>query len=189
MLFRSNGHDFYQISFQQEGATWLYDATTQAWSVLQSGTATRHYGQFGTQLSNEIIVTDYRNGNMYILDAETFTDNGDEIARELITPHFFAGDSFNKLHVYRLRLDMQQGVGTRTGQGENPQIMLQVSRDGGYTYGNEMWTSFGAEGEFLRRAEWRRLGVSRNYVFKFRITDPVKVIFIGAAALATMADK
>ena len=80
-------------------------------------------------------------------------------------------------------------VGTRTGQGENPQIMLQVSRDGGYTYGNEMWTSFGAEGEFLRRAEWRRLGVSRNYVFKFRITDPVKVIFIGAAALATMADK
>ena len=187
--YRQNGHDFYQISFQQEGATWLYDATTQAWSVLQSGTATRHYGQFGTQLSNEIIVTDYRNGNMYILDAETFTDNGDEIARELITPHFFAGDSFNKLHVYRLRLDMQQGVGTRTGQGENPQIMLQVSRDGGYTYGNEMWTSFGAEGEFLRRAEWRRLGVSRNYVFKFRITDPVKVIFIGAAALATMADK
>lgn len=187
--YRQNGHDFYQINFQQEGVSWLYDATTQAWSILQSGSTTRHYGQFGTQLSNEIVVTDYRNGNLYILDSQTYTDNGDEIVRELITPHFFAGDSFNKLHVYRLRLDMQQGVGLENGQGQNPQIMLQVSRDGGFTWGNEMWTSFGASGEFLRRAEWRRLGVSRNYVFKFRISDPVKVIFIGAAALATMADK
>ena len=84
---------------------------------------------------------------------------------------------------------MQQGVGLNNGQGQNPQIMLQVSRDGGYTYGNEMWTSFGAQGEFLKRAEWRRLGVSRNYVFKFRISDPVKVVFIGAAAIATEADK
>ena len=67
--------------------------------------------------------------------------------------------------------------------------MLQVSRDGGYTWGNEMWTTPGQAGEFLHRAEWRRLGVSRNYVFKFRITDPVKVTMISAAAYATMADK
>jgi len=70
-----------------------------------------------------------------------------------------------------------------------PQIMLQVSRDGGYTYGREMWTSFGAIGQYLRRAEWRRLGVSRSFVFKFRVTDPVKVVIISAAAYATMAAK
>jgi hypothetical protein len=84
---------------------------------------------------------------------------------------------------------MEQGQGSATGQGQNPQIMLQVSRDGGYTYGNEMWTTFGAAGQYLHRAEWRRLGVSRNYVWKFRITDPVKVTMISAAAYATMADK
>ena len=78
---------------------------------------------------------------------------------------------------------------SNNGQGQNPQVMLQVSRDGGFTWGTEMWTSFGAQGEFLRRAEWRRLGVSRNYVFKFRISDPVKVVLIGAAAYATEAMK
>ena len=71
----------------------------------------------------------------------------------------------------------------------NPQAMLQVSRDGGFTYGNEMWTSFGQIGQYLRRAEWRRLGVSRNFVFKFRITDPVKVVLMSAAAYATQAAK
>lgn len=187
--YRQNGHEFYQISFQFENVTWLYDATTNAWSILQSGTETRHYANRGTQYYDQMIVTDYRNGNLYVLDPQTYTDNGELIARELITPHFFASSSFNKLHIYRLRLDMQQGVGLATGQGQNPQAMLQVSRDGGFTYGNEMWTSFGMQGEYLKRAEWRRLGVSRSYVFKLRITDPVKVVLISAAAYATEASK
>ena len=101
----------------------------------------------------------------------------------------FRSDSYNKLHIYRLRLDMEQGVGSSGGQGKTPQVMLQVSRDGGFTWGMELWTSFGPQGEYLRRAEWRRLGVSRNYVFKFRISDPVKVVLIGASAYATEAQK
>jgi len=187
--YRQNGHEFYQISFQQQGVTWLYDATSQVWSTLLSGATTRHYANFGCQFDFHVITSDYRNGNLYILDPASYTDNGDLIARELITPHFFANTSFNKLHIYRLRLDMEQGGGLNDGQGQNPQVMLQVSRDGGYTWGDEMWATCGAQGDFLSRAEWRRLGVSRNYVFKFRITDPIKTVLIGAAAYATQASK
>jgi hypothetical protein len=187
--YRQNGHDFYQVSWAAEEKTWLYDATTNAWSTLVSYGVKRSYLNRATQFEFQIIGCDYRSGQLYIVDSNTYTDNGNPIVRELITPHFFANDSFNKLHVYRLRLDMEQGVGLSGGQGSHPQVMLQVSRDGGFTYGDEMWTTFGAQGEFLRRAEWRRLGVSRNYVFKFRISDPVKVVFISAAAIATEADK
>jgi hypothetical protein len=187
--YRQNGHEFYQISFQQQGVTWLYDATSQVWSTLISGATTRHYANFGCQFDFHVITSDYRNGNLYILDPASYTDNGDLIARELITPHFFVNTSFNKLHIYRLRLDMEQGGGLNDGQGQNPQVMLQVSRDGGYTWGDEMWATCGVQGDFLSRAEWRRLGVSRNYVFKFRITDPIKTVLIGAAAYATQASK
>ena len=187
--YRQNGHEFYQISFQQQGVTWLYDATSQVWSTLISGATTRHYANFGCQFDFHVITSDYRNGNLYILDPASYTDNGDLIARELITPHFFVNTSFNKLHIYRLRLDMEQGGGLNDGQGQTPQVMLQVSRDGGYTWGDEMWATCGAQGNFLSRAEWRRLGVSRNYVFKFRITDPIKTVLIGAAAYATQASK
>jgi hypothetical protein len=34
----------------------------------------------------------------------------------------------------------------------------------------------------LARAIWNRLGRARDWTFKFRITDPVKTIFIGAWA-------
>jgi hypothetical protein len=221
--YRQNGHEFYQISFQTEGKTWLYDASTQAWSELSSNGG-RHYAQWGAQFKNEIVVSDYRTGKLYKLDANTYTDAGDTIVRELITPHTFSNSTFNRLHIYRLRLDMEQGVGlplseyqssqdalatnfdqalltednaiillesdsTVIRERTNPQIMLQVSRDGGYTYGTEMWIRMGAIGQYLRRAEWRRLGVSRSYVFKFRITDPIKVVIIGAAAYIASAAK
>ena len=74
-------------------------------------------------------------------------------------------------------------------EDNHPRVMLQVSRDGGYTYGDEMWCKVGALGQYLRRAEWRRLGVARSFVFKFRITDPIKVVLIGAAAYTTQAAK
>lgn len=221
--YRQNGHEFYQISFPTEGKTWLYDASTQAWSELSSGDG-RHYAQWGAQFKNEIVVSDYRIGKLYKLDPNYYTDDGDTIVRELITPHTFSNSTFNRLHIYRLRLDMEQGVAfvndkklstaeylatdndyqiatelqyplileqsdVSTTEDENPRIMLQVSRDGGYTYGDEMWVRMGAIGQYLKRAEWRRLGVSRSYVFKFRVTDPVKVIIIGASAFVTQAAK
>jgi hypothetical protein len=74
-------------------------------------------------------------------------------------------------------------------EDSNPRIMLQISRDGGYTYGTELWIKMGAIGQYRRRAEWRRLGVSRSFVFKFRITDPVKVVIISATAMLTQAAK
>jgi hypothetical protein len=58
--------------------------------------------------------------------------------------------------------------------------MLQISRDGGHTWGKELWTTFGKIGQYLSRAEWRRLGMSRDWLFKLRITDPVKVVMIAA---------
>jgi hypothetical protein len=61
--------------------------------------------------------------------------------------------------------------------------MLQVSRDGGRTFGAEKWVSIGKVGQYLSpRAIWRRLGSARDFVFQFTLTDPVKFTLIGGAA-------
>ena len=58
--------------------------------------------------------------------------------------------------------------------------MLQVSKDNGHNWGNEMWVGIGAIGAFLTRAIWRRLGSAYDWTFKLRITDPVKVVITSA---------
>jgi len=59
-------------------------------------------------------------------------------------------------------------------------MALQISNDGGYSFGNELWASMGKKGERRTRVQWHRLGRSRDRVFKIIISDPVKVVIINA---------
>jgi hypothetical protein len=66
------------------------------------------------------------------------------------------------------------------GGTEDPQAMLDWSDDGGHTWSNEHWAGIGRVGDYAARAVWRRLGRSRNRVYRVTITDPVKVVMLGA---------
>jgi PKD repeat protein len=61
----------------------------------------------------------------------------------------------------------------------SPQAMLQISDDGGFTWGSERWENIGKIGEYRTRMHWHRLGSSRNRVFRLVISDPVKRALIG----------
>jgi hypothetical protein len=53
-------------------------------------------------------------------------------------------------------------------------VMMDYSDDGGQSFSNEQWRSAGALGDNRRRLLWRRLGRSRDRVFRITVTDPVK---------------
>lgn len=93
-------------------------------------------------------------------------------------PHL--SDAQGWLYYARLQLDLESGVGLDTGLGEDPQVMLQWSDDGGKTWSSEHWVSAGREGAYTWRAQWRRLGRSRDRVFRVVLTDPVKATWIDA---------
>jgi hypothetical protein len=63
----------------------------------------------------------------------------------------------------------------------DPQAVLQWSDDGGHTWSNERFASIGKIGEKKKRGPiWRRLGCARDRVYRVKISDPVKVVMIGA---------
>ena len=183
-----NGRIYYQITFQSEGKTWLYDVMSNAWSQLKSWYMTRHFGDLCCAFNTKLIVSDYNSGLLSYFSQQAFTDNGLPIERELSSGHLFTTGR-NKVRVSRLRLDMEGGMGNSSVIGSNPKIMLSISRDGGHTYGQELWVSMGALGEYSMRAEWRRLGWARDFVFKIRMTDPVKFLLIQGVIEATEASK
>jgi hypothetical protein len=61
--------------------------------------------------------------------------------------------------------------------------MLTISRDGGRTFGNEMWKDLGAMGEYLTRVQYDQFGTADSFVFRLRITDPVKRHLVNASLL------
>jgi hypothetical protein len=101
-------------------------------------------------------------------------------AREFVIP-MVADDSMRRWSV----LDSVELI-CRTGSGAipdvQPQIMMQVSRDNGYIFGEEKWRDLGTVGNYDKRIRWRRLGRFLQMTLKFRITDQVDFTVVGLNA-------
>lgn len=179
-----DGHPMYQVTFPSANRSFLYDALTRMWSEVQTGTAVqnRHIASFSVVVNGQTLVTDYNSPIIYNLSPNTYTDNGVLIKRQIQTRHLI--DDSNVIGIDEIFIDMESGVGLQTGQGSNPQIMLQISKDGGRTWGIERWANLGLVGEYKRRVHWRRFGSGRDLVYRFTMTDPVKfVVTYGAIKL------
>lgn len=185
--YQQDGHAFYVLIFPTANTTWVYDASTQAWherAGWDNGDFTRHRSNCQVVYNNEIIVGDYENGNLYAFDLEDYTDNGDiqkwlRSWRALPT----GTNDLKRTSQHTLQIDCEAGVGTDTGQGSNPQMMLRWSDDGGHTWSNEHWMSMGRIGEYYNRAFARRMGMTlklRDRVYELSGTDPVKITIMGA---------
>ena len=177
-----SGHTWFIVNLADTSL--VYDVRQDEWSEWQTadpvtGVQGRWAGQYSTQYRNTAIVTDYRDGRVYYLDADRYTDDVTPITRELISRHAFV--NLDRLTLWLLQVDMETGVGLYQGQGSDPQIMLRISKDGGHTWGREMWRTIGKQGEYRRRMSWKRLGIADDWLFHFKVADPVKTVFINAA--------
>lgn len=179
--YTQEGHSFYVLSFPTGNATWVLDAASGDWHERAyrdptTGLLSRHRSNCQINFAGETLVGDWETGNIYKMRTDVYTDNGAAIRSERVCPHI-AGDGKLAFH-HALEVFMQPGVGLV--DGSDPQAMLQWSDDGGYTWSNEHWVSVGKIGEYRTRARWRRLGRSRDRVYKWAMTDPVKRIITGA---------
>jgi hypothetical protein len=139
---------------------------------------TRHRAEIATYFLNRTIVSDSSNGRLYNIAGDVYTENGEEIIAEITTKH--GSNELERIFCSALQVDLESGVGLATGQGSDPQIMMQASGDGGHTWGPERWRSMGKIGEYKARARWLRCGSARDFVFRLRISDPVKRVILGA---------
>ena len=191
LTYQVDSHKFYQITFPSANRTFIYDATTDMWGEAQTGVATttyavRHNGLYSTISNGQDLITDYSNGNVYTMSPTSYTDNGTTICREVTTRH--AINDFNKLRVSQIFLDMETGVGLQSGQGSNPQVMMDVSKDGGRTFNTnsvERWATVGKVGQYKTRVRWRRVTQGRDIVTRFRMTDPVRFVITNGAAVVS----
>jgi hypothetical protein len=178
--FMLGGHPMAQFNFPTADKTWLYDEATQMWGELQDSAGSRDWGSKYCTFLNQRLVTDYRNGKIYKLDPNVYTNNGETLPFEVTSKHIWNDDK--EIGISQIQVDIQSGVGLATGQGSNPQIMLSVSRDGGTSFTNIAWASMGKVGEYTKRVIWRNLGGAKDWVLRLRITDPVKRVITGASA-------
>jgi hypothetical protein len=188
--YQLEGHEVYVISFPTLDLTWAYDITTDMWHkwLYCDNTNTYHRcrGNCAAVFQNQVLVGDWQNGQIYALDPNNYTDNGQNVRRLRRAPHLVT--DLQRQYFDELQIQFQPGVGT-TGVSlpvdtksttTYPQAMLRWSNDGGSTWSREYWVTIGQEGKYKNRAIWRRLGWARDRVFEVVVTDPVKAVIVSS---------
>lgn len=178
--YQQHGHTFIQFNFPAADRTIVYDATEQAWHRRKGYGLGRHRAAGHVYFNNVNVVGDYSNSNFYKLDSNVFTDNGVTIER--IRTGAYIHKTHKNVFIHRLEIEFDRGVGLTTGQGSDPQVFLEVSKDGGKTWGNKLFRGIGKIGEYKTRVVWNKLGKSRDWIFRITLTDPVDFHIIKATA-------
>ena len=178
--FMTGGHPLYVLNLPDASISLMYDGASGLWSELQSYGHTHFRGTKFASFLDRLCVADHHSGDIWQFDTSTYDDAGDPLSMEVWSKHIWQDDKY--LSIDRVQIDVESGVGTATGQGANPVMDLQVSKDGGNTFFSVGYGSMGAIGQYTQRVKWSTLGAARDWVLKLVITDPVKRIITGATA-------
>lgn len=180
VTYVQDGHSFFGLILPNAPAV-FYDVATGLWHERESYGLGRWLGSCHVYAYGKQIIGSSRDGKLFELDQNTFTDDGNlPVISELVSIPTGDDGSYHTMPLFQI--DIEGGVGLATGQGSDPQMMLSFSDDRGFTWSNELWRSMGKIGNYGLRVMWRRLGQFRSRVFKIRISDPVKRVVIQAYA-------
>lgn len=181
-VYQEDGHLFYVLTGGGLTTSLVYDLTTQSWHerayLKANGDFSQHLGSCHVFAFGRNLVGSRADGKIYDMSLDYYSDDGDEIARERTYTHVL--DERRDIRYNALEIGFETGVGLQSGQGSNPLVSLELSKDGTRTWSDPVTKTIGKVGEYQTKVEFRRLGVAEIITFRIRITDPVKVNITGS---------
>lgn len=191
LVYQDQGHLFSCLSFPNNNATWAVDTNggnlwheRGTWNAPQDRydvwSPRVHCYAFGQHL-----VGDRSTGQISLMDVTYGSEaDGGELRRVRIGPPLWAS-SRQRLQVSRFQLQVDPGLGLRTGQGVNPLVLFSYSTDG-QTWSNDRHASAGAMGQYSTRVYFTRCGSSTKcWIPQIVVSDPTPWRFSGAEVEGT----
>jgi hypothetical protein len=189
--YTENGHSFYVITFTHANKTIACDLTTGLWhergewdgSSLNPDTSISQYkAALHTMTGNRHFVSGGFDGNIYVASIDTYDDDGQAILYQRSGPHI---NNQNKM-IRNKRFEVLQEQGVISGAVQD--AILEISNDGGRTYGPQLPVAMGDVDEFTKITRWQRLGSARKRAYRYSRTDANRQAWIDAYVEAEMGD-
>ena len=165
--YQRDSAEYVGINAPGMSTTWVFDVATKQWHER----AELLNGQWEPRRDDEIVLFDGEHyaiagQKVYRLDPDVYTIGSDALVRERTWPHLLSPSS-EPINYRSLE------IACTTGSSTAGNITLEVSNNGGYTFGPPLSRSLGALGDWMRRVRWHFLGSARDRVFRLRCSDAV----------------
>lgn len=198
--FQQAGHTFVIFHFPSADKTWAYDLATRQWHrrtyIDNNGVVHREKVAFYATVGpigdypQAIVGQDWSTGQIYALDPNTYTDNGQPIVCRRSFPHvmkdmhyltatsfvadFDTGEVPNTQEIPPVLNDpwssgFSSGFGFSVPSFANqtaPSLFMRYSKDGGGTFSNYRPKTRISAGNYRSMMRWRGLGMGRDWVFE-----------------------
>lgn len=177
--YSTSHHMFVVLQANSIGETWCYDLSTKEWHQRTS----RDHNS-GLEKQWRVGGVAYWREKFY-----AFTTDGlfchfsgwveqwkDDVEMPVIRHRqgpVFASD--NRPFVIE-ELALECNVGCQSDYTQRPQVLLEMSKDGGMTFGNVRSASFGLTGEYSHRVRWHALGMTRLSVVRITFSEPMDFV-------------
>ncbi len=187
--YTKDGHIWYHITLPSLKTTYVYDVMTKEWFERQSlqpfqdSDGSDVYREFRCKyyvnFNGKNLFFDMYSGKIFLESYSVATEDGLTIKRQRVSQVFSQEEAYTGAST--LQIDCNVGeAATNTGQGVDPVLMLEISRDGGRTFGAARNINLGALGKYVSRAKINKLGTARNWVLRLTLTDPIDLMIQSA---------
>ena len=144
----------------------------------------RYIGNGYSFVYGKHLLADRRSGDLVEWDFDVFTDTGQTIIRQR-TGKVISGEAIGKdrarLLMRWFELLCQTGLGLADVQGQDPEVMLELSFDGGHTFSVQRFIKIGRAGQTTGRVRMDIMASFYDAVPRITFSDPIFFSIQGAS--------
>ncbi len=188
--FSFDNKNFIIFTFPAGNKTWCLNEELglNGWFELSAGITDGQYNLGSASfVYDKVLIGGKSDGKLYELDFDTYDQAGEPWRRRRIMSTINGdtlGQKGQRVEMSRMEFILETGTGLTTGQGDDPQIMIEPSYDGGRTWATGTWMKIGRLGQFNIRAEFFNMKSFYDMTVRITTSDPVAFnIYSGAIDL------
>lgn len=191
--YQISGHSFYCLHFPTADKTWVFDEATGQWFednwIDKNGALHRSRVAFCAFAYGRNLGMDWQTGQLYHIDPNTVTDNGDPIVWIRSFPHVV--NELKRVSHLAFTADVETGQMLDAGDAPQfvspwsdgfssgfgpltkvnvPQLSMRYSKDGGYKYSNNRIKTLVSSGNYRSMQRYRNMGLARDMVYELSST-------------------
>ena len=180
IVYEHEGHSVWCLSCADW--TWCYDIASGSWFERRSYGAYTWRASATVKCFGKWVIGDGSTGKFGVIDPDHGYEFGDALTMDATSSTISGFRS--RFSMPRLDLDIMAGVGIATGADPietNPVVSISRSIDGGVTFGNPWVREIGAQGEYRKSVNVKRLGTAsaKGAQIKVQCSDPRPVSLFG----------
>lgn len=184
--YQVDSHIFYQINWEKDNFSLLYDFTEGKFTVVTDSNMNVHPIKYVTRFNNTQYALSKNDGFLYKFDVNLYSEDGKAVPRIITSKNFSKGEK--KFTVRKLSLYTEQGMvnapdvdcDVSCGECRDSECYLSISHDKGITYPITMIRPLGKLGKRTEILDFFNLGSDRFWTFKILMLSPERVSVFSA---------